>query len=139
WRPGADAQRAEERTCAFGAPVACVCGGTTPDADCNVGRGAAVRLNTQAWHEVKGRTPSRRALLAPYNAPLEAGALDAGPPGRHNGGRRSFEVENPMRCRLHLFAWPLAGRLCAVLLALAAVTALASEAPVVALQSKAGR
>jgi diguanylate cyclase (GGDEF)-like protein len=48
-------------------------------------------------------------------------------------------VENPMRCRLHLFAWPLAGSLCAVLLALAAATALASEAPVVALQSNAGR
>ena len=44
-----------------------------------------------------------------------------------------------MRCRLNLFPWPLAGKLCAVLLALAAATASAAESHVVELDAQAGR
>lgn len=44
-----------------------------------------------------------------------------------------------MRCRLDFFAWPLAGSLCAALLALAAATASAAESPVVELDPHAAR
>jgi len=44
-----------------------------------------------------------------------------------------------MRCRLGLFRWPLAGRLCAALLALAAAAASAGESHVVDLDPQAGR
>jgi diguanylate cyclase (GGDEF)-like protein len=44
-----------------------------------------------------------------------------------------------MCCRLHLFPWPLAGKLCAALVVLAIAGANANESPVVELDPQAGR